>query len=224
MKPSFTLLHQETYSLALTSKTTMLIIGITGGSGSGKTTVVNSLARRLPQGTVQVISQDSYYHDRGSLSDEEKLRYNFDHPCAIDFPLMVSHIKELMAGTPVEMPVYEYITCSRSDVTISVVPAKVLIVEGILIFTYKALRDLLNLKVFIDADPDERLMRIIRRDTRERGRNLQEVFNHYTRFVRPMHLQFIEPTMRYADLVIPGGAHNPATTDVIAAYIRDASG
>jgi len=201
----------------------MLIIGITGGSGSGKTTVVNSLIRRLPPGTAQVLSQDAYYHDRGSLTASEKLHYNFDHPTAIDFALMVTHIKALMAGYPVEMPVYDYITCSRSPETVTVVPTKVLIAEGILIFTYKPLRDMLALKVFIDADPDDRLMRIIRRDNRDRGRNLQEVLNHYTRFVRPMHRQFIDPCMRYADLVVPTGAHNPAATDVIAAYIKEAA-
>lgn len=197
----------------------MLMIGISGGSGSGKTTVVNHLLRRFTREEVQVISQDAYYHDRGHLTDAEKLRYNFDHPSAIDFELMVSHIRELQGGRSVNMPQYDYVTCSRLAETVLVKPAPVLLVEGILIFTFKSLREMLHMRVFIDAEPDERLIRVVGRDIRDRGRNVEDVFSHYKRFVKPMHRMFIEPSKRFADLVIPSGGHNGVATETIAAWI-----
>jgi uridine kinase len=197
----------------------MFIIGISGGSGSGKTTVVNQLLRRFPRSEVQVISQDAYYHDRGHLTAAEKLRYNFDHPSAIDFDLMVSHIHALQGAQAIARPVYDYVSCARSDQTIVIAPVPVLLVEGILVFTFKPLREMMHMRVFIDAEPDERLIRIVGRDIRDRGRSVEDVFNHYQRFVRPMHQRFIEPSKRFADLVITSGGHNGIATDALAAHI-----
>lgn len=198
----------------------MLIIGIAGGSGSGKSTVVKSIIGQLSSDQVQVIPQDAYYRDQGNLSAEERKRINFDHPSSIEFPLLVAHLKELIAGRDVKLPIYSYVTCTRSSETITVKPAKVIVVEGILIFTYKPLRDLMNIKVFVDADADERLMRIIRRDINQRGRNFMEVLSHYARYVKPMHQIFIEPTKRYADIIVPQGGSNHVAIDMIAGQIR----
>ncbi len=198
----------------------MLIIGIAGGSGSGKTTVVKGIIRQLPHAQVRVIAQDAYYRDQGNLTPEQRKQINFDHPSSIEFPLLVAHLKELMAGNTIEMPVYSYVTCTRSSETIRVEPAKVIVVEGILIFTHKQLRDLMNIRIFVDADADERLMRIIRRDINQRGRNFTEVLNHYARYVKPMHQVFIEPTKRYADIIIPQGGSNKIAIDMIAGRIR----
>jgi uridine kinase len=198
----------------------MLVIGIGGGSGSGKTTVVKGVVQQLPMDEVRVIPQDAYYKDQGSLTPEERKRINFDHPSSIEFPLLVAHVKELMAGRSVEMPVYSYVTCTRAKDTVKIKPAKVIVVEGILIFSYKPLRDLMNIKVFVDADADERLMRIIRRDINQRGRSFMEVLNHYSRYVKPMHQVFIEPTKRYADIIVPQGGSNRVAIDMIAGRIR----
>ncbi|HFB62325.1 MAG TPA: uridine kinase, partial [Bacteroidetes bacterium] len=172
----------------------MLIIGIAGGSGSGKTTVVNKIVASLPKDSVAVISQDSYYYDNGDLSQEEKLKINFDHPNSIEWPLLIRHIQELQQGKDVEMPIYSYVTCARAKETQIVKPKDVIIVEGILILTNAKLRKLLDVKLFVSTDSDERLMRIIRRDIQERGRNYDDALTHYSPFVKPMHQQFIEPT------------------------------
>lgn len=198
----------------------MLIIGIAGGSGSGKTTVVNSIINQFAPDQVLVIPQDAYYRDQSGLSEEEKKRINFDHPSSIEFSLLVAQLKELLAGRSVEMPMYSYVTCSRAKETIPIKPAKVIVVEGILIFTHKPLRDLMNIKVFVDADADDRLMRIIRRDINQRGRNFMEVLNHYARYVKPMHQIFIEPSKRYADIIVPQGGSNHVAIDLIAVRIR----
>jgi len=198
----------------------MLIIGIAGGSGSGKTTVVNSIVRQFSGDDITVMPQDAYYKDQSGLSEAEKKRINFDHPSSIEFSLLISHLKELKAGRAVEMPVYSYVTCTRSAETITVKPANVIVVEGILIFTHKLLRELMHIKVFVDADADERLMRIIRRDINQRGRNYLEVLNHYSRFVKPMHETFIEPSKRYADIIVPLGGQNHVAIDMIAGQIR----
>ncbi len=200
----------------------MLVIGIAGGSGSGKTTVVKAITRQL-EGRVVVIPQDSYYKDSSHLPPEERQKINFDHPDAIDWKLLCQQIRELKQGKTIEQPVYSYITCSRSKTeTVTVEPAEVIIVEGILIFTCKELRDQMNIKIFVDADDDDRLMRIIVRDIAERGRTVETAIEHYTDTVKPMHLQFIEPSKRYADIIIPQGGHNKVAIDVISATVERA--
>ena len=198
----------------------MLIIGIAGGSGSGKTTVVKALTDQLKERVV-VIPQDSYYKDSSHLPMEERQKVNFDHPDSIDFDLLVRHLKELKAGMSIEQPVYSYITCSRSKTeTITVNPAEVIIVEGILIFCCAELRNQMDIKIFVDADDDDRLMRVMARDIIERGKTVETVIQRYSRTVKPMFLQFIEPSKRYADVIIPQGGHNKVAIDVIAATIE----
>ena len=198
----------------------MLVIGIAGGSGSGKTTVVRSITKKLKERVV-VIPQDSYYKDSSHLPIEERQHINFDHPDAIDFKLLCSQLKELKEGKPIEQPVYSYITCSRSKTeTITVEPAEVIIIEGILIFTCKELRDQLDIKLFVDADDDDRLMRVMSRDILERGKTVETVIERYTKTVKPMYLQFIEPSKRYADIIIPQGGHNKVAIDIISATIK----
>jgi uridine kinase len=198
----------------------MLIIGIAGGSGCGKTTVVREIIKRLPENSVAVIPQDAYYWDNGHLTPEEKLSINFDHPNSIEWGLLVDHLDALRRGETIQMPVYSYITCARLSETIKIDPRKVIIVEGILIYSDFELIKRLDIKVFVDADSDDRLTRIIRRDTIERGRNYNQVLEHYERWVKPMHLQFIEPSKRYADIVVPQGGENTVAIEVIASRIR----
>ena len=200
----------------------MLIIGIAGGSGSGKTTVVRALTEQLKEKVV-VIPQDSYYKDSSHLPMEERQKVNFDHPDSIDFDLLIRHLKELKKGHSVEQPVYSYITCSRSTTeTVTVHPAEVIIVEGILIFCCAELRKQMDIKIFVDADDDDRLMRVMARDILERGKTVETVIQRYSRTVKPMFLQFIEPSKRYADVIIPQGGHNKVAIDVIAATIEKA--
>lgn len=198
----------------------MLVIGIAGGSGSGKTTVVNAIVNDL-KGRVVVIPQDSYYKDSSHLPLEERQQINFDHPDAIDFDLLCTHLKALKAGRTIEQPVYSYITCSRSRTeTITVSPADVVIIEGILVFTCRELRSQMDIKLYVDADDDDRLMRVMARDILERGKTVQTVIERYTKTVKPMYLQFIEPSKRYADIIIPQGGHNKVAIDVISATIE----
>lgn len=200
----------------------MLIIGIAGGSGSGKTTVVNNIVENL-RNQVIVIPQDSYYKDSSHLPLEERQQVNFDHPESIDFDLLVEHLDALKAGKSIEQPVYSYITCSRSKTeTVTVHPASVVIVEGILIFTCKKLRDQMDIRVFVDADDDDRLMRVISRDIIERGKTIQQVIERYTKTVKPMYLQFIEPSKKYADIIIPQGGHNKVAIDILSGTIERA--
>ncbi len=200
----------------------MLVIGIAGGSGSGKTTVVRAITQSL-SGRVVVIPQDSYYKDSSHLPLEERQKINFDHPDAIDWKLLCQQVRELKQGRTIEQPVYSYITCSRSKTeTVTVEPAEVIIVEGILIFTCKELRDQMNIKIFVDADDDDRLMRIIVRDMAERGRTIEMAIDHYQDTVKPMHLQFIEPSKRYADIIIPQGGHNKVAVDIISTTVEEA--
>ena len=200
----------------------MLVIGIAGGSGSGKTTVVKAITKQL-DGRVVVIPQDSYYKDSSHLPMEERLKINFDHPDAIDWKLLCQQIRELKQGKTVQQPVYSYLTCSRSKTeTVTVEPADVIIVEGILIFTCKELRDQMNMKVFVDADDDDRLMRIIVRDIAERGRTIETAIEHYCDTVKPMHLQFIEPSKRYADVIVPQGGHNKVAIDILTTTVEQA--
>jgi uridine kinase len=198
----------------------MLIIGIAGGSGSGKTTVVNRIIGSLPEGSVSVIVQDSYYWDNGHLSPDEKKKINFDHPDSIEWELLSRHLDLLREGHAIEMPTYSYVECARLDRTIRVNPNKVTIVEGILIFTNAELRSRFNIKAFVDADSDDRLSRIISRDIVDRGRDVEEVLRHYHTFVKPMHLQFIEPSKRYADIIVPQGGENHVAIDILASKIK----
>lgn len=198
----------------------MLVIGIAGGSGSGKTTVVKALTKELSKNVV-VIPQDAYYKDSGDLTDEEKRAHNFDHPDAIDWNLLCKQLAELKSGKTIQQPVYSYISCTRSKTeTVTVKPADVIIIEGILIFTCPELRKQMDIKLFVDADDDDRLMRVMKRDTLERGKDFHWVMERYQNTVKPMYLQFIEPSKRYADIIIPQGGHNKVAIDVISATVE----
>ena len=197
----------------------MLVVGIAGGTGSGKTTVVRKIIEMLPQGCVTVVPQDSYYKDNSHLPLEERQKINFDHPDAIEWPLLVQHIKELKQKKTISQPIYSYLTCTRSEETIEVVPTQVVIVEGILILGQKDLRNLMSLKVFVSADADDRLSRVIQRDIIERGRSVSMVLERYEKTVKPSHLQFIEPTMRYADIIVPQGGNNDVAIDLLTKFI-----
>ena len=199
----------------------MLVIGIAGGSGSGKTTVVREIARRMqPQEQVVVIPQDSYYKDQGHLPMEERQALNFDHPDSIDWKLLVSQLRDLKNGKAIDQPTYSYITCTRQPETVHVEPADIIIVEGILIFTCKELMKEMDIKVFVDADDDDRLMRVITRDIVERGKNVEWVIDRYTKTVKPMYLQFIAPSKRYADIIVPQGGHNKVAINVLLSGVR----
>ncbi len=198
----------------------MLILGIAGGSGSGKTTVVKKIIRALPNSSVSVISQDAYYRDNGHLSPDERKKINFDHPSSIEFDLLIDHIDRLRRGETIPMPIYSYVSCARSNETIPVKPTKVVIVEGILVLTNAELRHRMDIKIYVDTDGDDRLMRIIQRDIEERGRSFLDVLKHYEHFVKPMHLQFIDPTKRFADIIIPQGGANQVAIDIVASRIR----
>ena len=199
----------------------MLIIGIAGGTGSGKTTVVRKIIQSLPEGEVTVIPQDSYYRDNSNLPLEERLKLNFDEPAAIEFELLVNQLKDLKAGKPVEQPIYSYLTCTRSKETIPIQPRDVIIVEGILILCDEELRNMMDMKVFVDADADDRLIRVINRDIIERGRTVEMVIDRYEKVLKPMHLQHIEPTKRYADLIIPQGGNNLVAIDILTNFIAN---
>jgi uridine kinase len=198
----------------------MIVIGIAGGSGSGKTTVVKKIIESLPPDSVAVLSQDSYYKDNSHIPMEERKKINFDHPDAIEFDLLAKHIKSLKKSIAVEEPTYSYITCERQEESITVMPKKVIIVEGILILSQKVLRDTFDIKVFVSADDDDRLSRVIQRDIVERGRTVQDVLDRYDKIVKPMHLQFIAPSMRYADIIMPQGGKNKVAIDVLTNFIH----
>ncbi|MFC4477229.1 uridine kinase [Flavobacterium chungangensis] len=198
----------------------MLIIGIAGGTGSGKTTVVHQIMNELPHTEVGVISQDSYYKQTDNLSFDERALINFDHPRAIDFELLVKHLKALKAGETIDQPVYSFIQHNRTDDTVSTHPRKVMIVEGILILTNPELRDMFDIKVFVHADSDERLIRRLKRDISERGRDIDEVLNRYQTTLKPMHEQFIEPSKAFADIIIPNDKYNTVAIDVVRAVIN----
>ena len=198
----------------------MLIIGIAGGTGSGKTTVVHQIMNELPQTEVGIISQDSYYKDNSNLSFDERALINFDHPRAIDFDLLVNHLQELKAGNTIDQPVYSFVTHNRTDDTVFTHPRKVMIVEGILILAHPELRDLFDVKIFVHADSDERLIRRLKRDIAERGRDMDEVLNRYQTTLKPMHQQFIEPTKAFADIIIPNDKYNTVAIDVVRAVIN----
>jgi uridine kinase len=200
---------------------TMLILGIAGGTGSGKTTVVNQIINQLPDKDVTVISQDSYYKKTDELTYEERTKINFDHPKSIDFNLLVEHLSELKKGNFIEQPVYSFAAHNRTKDTIKTHPSKVMIVEGILIFTNKELRNLLDVKVFVHADSDERLIRRLKRDIQERGRDMDEVLQRYQTTLKPMHDQFIEPMKEYADIIIPNNKYNTVAVNIVRTIINE---
>jgi len=199
----------------------MLIIGIAGGTGCGKTTVVNQILNELPEGEVGVISQDSYYLDTTHLSYDERIKINFDHPRSIDFNLLSEHLKELKNNNPIHQPVYSFVKHNRTGDTILTHPRKVMIVEGILILTNSELRDMFDIKIFVHADSDERLIRRLKRDIAERGRDLDEVLLRYQNTLKPMHEQFIEPMKEYADIIIPNNKYNTVAIDIVRTIINE---
>ncbi len=198
----------------------MLIIGIAGGTGSGKTTVVEQIVQELPEEEVCIISQDSYYKDTSELTYDERVEINFDHPSAIDFDLLVEHLKELKKGNPIEQPVYSFVEHNRTDETITTYPKKVIIVEGILILTHPEIREMFDVKLYVHADSDERLIRRLKRDMAERGRDLNEVLKRYQTNLKPMHEQFIEPTKEFADIIIPTNRYNTVAVELIRNIIH----
>ena len=198
----------------------MIIIGIAGGTGSGKTTVVRKIVNSLAPDEVVLLPQDSYYKDSSHVPAELRQQINFDHPDAFDWPLLLQHIQMLKEGKSIEQPVYHYQTSSRLAETIHVEPRPVIIIEGILALCDPDLRNMMDLKIFVDADPDERLIRVIQRDVVERGRTAEAVMERYTRVLKPMHQQFIEPTKRYADLIIPEGGSNEIAIHILKMYIE----
>lgn len=199
----------------------MLIIGIGGGTGSGKTTVVDQIIANLPKGQVAVISQDSYYKDLSHLTKEDRTKVNFDHPNAIDFKLLCEHLVELKEGRSILEPVYSFVEHNRTEQTKLIQPTKVLVVEGILILTDPTIRSIFDIKVFVHADSDERLIRRLKRDIAERGRDLDEVLNRYQTTLKPMHQQFIEPTKEFADIIIPNNRYNTVAVDIVRSIINE---
>lgn len=198
----------------------MLIIGIAGGTGSGKTTVVKKIIEQLPQGKVAVLPQDSYYRDSSHLPMEKRAEINFDHPNSIEFDLLVEHLKQLKRQESINQPIYSYLTCERSAEVIKVEPQEIIIVEGILIYTHPELRDMLDIKIFVDCDADDRLTRVISRDILERGRTAEMVIERYQKVLKPMHLQFIEPSKRYADIIVPQGGKNKVAIQILTQFIQ----
>jgi uridine kinase len=198
----------------------MLVIGIAGGTGSGKTTVVNEIIGRLKKGDVAVLSQDAYYRDNSHLPLEQRQQINFDHPDSIEFELLIDSIKKLRKGESIQQPIYSYLTCTRFAETTTIIPHKVIIVEGILCLQPEKLRKLMDIKIFVDCEADVRLSRVIMRDIIERGRDVLKVLHRYEDTVRPSHLQFIEPTKRYADIIVPEGGNNKVAIDIITQYIE----
>ncbi|MFK5972295.1 MAG: uridine kinase [Flavobacteriaceae bacterium] len=199
----------------------MLIIGIAGGTGCGKTTVVNQIIDELPDKEVGVISQDSYYKDLSHLGLNERKKTNFDHPNSIDFKLLGHHLAELKLGKSIEQPVYSFLDCNRTQKTVLTTSRKILIVEGILILVDPEIRNMFDIKIFVHADSDERLMRRLKRDINERGWTLNDTLNQYRNTLKPMHEQFIEPTKAYADIIIPNNKYNTVAVDIVRSLINE---
>ena len=197
----------------------MIVIGIAGGTGSGKTTVVKRIVESFPKNEVVLLPQDSYYKDSSNVPMELRKRINFDHPDAFDWDLLSEQLSMLRDGKAIEQPVYSYLTCTRQPETIHIEPRNVVIIEGILALSDPKLRELMDLKIFVDAAPDERLIRVIQRDVIERGRTAEEVMDRYVKVLKPMHLEFIEPAKRYADLIVPQGGHNEKAIEILKMYI-----
>lgn len=198
----------------------MIIIGIAGGTGSGKTTVVKSIVESLPSDEVALLPLDSYYKDSSKVPVEERQNINFDHPNAFDWELLSKHVSMLREGESIEQPIYSYLTCTRQKETIHIEPKKIVIIEGILALYDKKLCRQMDLKIFVDADPDERLIRVIQRDVIERGRTAEAVMERYTKVLKPMHQEFIEPSKSYADLIVPQGGHNKKAIEILKMYIE----
>lgn len=199
----------------------MLILGIAGGTGSGKTTVVDQILHELPAEEVTIISQDSYYKQNNDLSYADRCQINFDHPNAIDFELLVQHLLKLKDGQAIEQPIYSFATHNRIEDKLVTFPKRVIIVEGILIFTDKKLRDLFDIKIFVHADSDERLIRRLKRDMKERGRDMNEVLDRYQGTLKPMHQEFIEPTKNFADIIIPNDKYNTVAIEIVRTVINE---
>ena len=197
-----------------------VIIGLAGGTGSGKTTVARALNKAVGDGRIAVLPHDAYYHNLDHLPPAQRAEFNFDHPDALDTDLLIQHVKELKAGNAIEMPIYDFKTDSRTAKTIHIEPEAVIMVEGILIFAEPELRKLFDVKIFVDTDADIRFIRRVQRDVAERGRTVESVINQYLTTVRPMHLEFVEPSKRYADVIIPEGGFNEVAIDMVAARIE----
>ncbi len=197
-----------------------VVLGISGGTGSGKTTIAEEVHRALGEVNAVILHQDSYYLDRSLLPHDERSQMNFDHPSAFDWKLFKKHVRNLRAGKSIQKPIYNFHTHSRMTETTEIVPRAVLIIEGILVFEDPELRDLMDIKVYVDADADVRFIRRLNRDVRERGRSVESIVEQYLGTVRPMHLQFVEPSKRYADIIIPEGGHNRVALDTIISRIR----
>lgn len=197
-----------------------LLLGITGGTGSGKSTITNEILRSLPEESIAIIEQDAYYKDQSHLSLEERVKTNYDHPDAFDTPLLISHLQGLLNGQAIEKPTYDFSIHNRVKKTITVEPRDIIILEGILILQEIELRELLDIKIYVDTDPDVRIIRRITRDMKERGRTLESVIDQYLDIVRPMHMQFVEPSKRYADIIIPEGGFNKVAIDIIVTKVQ----
>ncbi|UCF40155.1 MAG: uridine kinase [Gemmatimonadota bacterium] len=197
-----------------------IVIGVAGGSGSGKTTVVQEIIRALGREQVTFIQHDSYYYDRSQVPPAERIHINYDHPDALETPLLVEHLRQLKEGRSVEVPVYDFTEHARTGATVRAEPRRAVILEGILILSDRDLRALMDIRVFVDTDPDLRILRRIDRDMRERGRGLQSVIKQYIETVRPMHLEFVEPSKRYAQVIIPEGGYNKVAVDMLVAHVR----
>lgn len=201
-----------------------LVIGIAGGTGSGKTTVARAIGSSLPADRVSMIEYDAYYRDRSDLSEEERAHLNFDHPDSLESDLLVEHLRALKMGQAVDVPIYDFKAHRRGAESHRVEPTPVIILEGILVFVEPAVRELLDIKIFVDTDADIRIFRRIRRDMEQRGRTFESVREQYYRTVRPMHVQFVEPSKRWADLIIPEGGNNRVALDLILAKLRSVTG
>ncbi len=197
-----------------------LVVGVAGGSGSGKTTVVNYICEEFASSNILLLEHDSYYRELKHLPFEERVKQNFDHPSSLETELLIRHIEALMEGYTVQVPVYDFELHTRKAETITASPAKVILIDGILIFSEPALRDLMDIKIFVDTDDDVRLLRRLKRDIQERGRSVDSVLRQYEKFVRPMHLEFVEPSKRYADIIIPRGGRNKVALEMVSALIR----
>jgi len=200
----------------------MIILGIAGGTGSGKTTVVKRISEHFSKDDVAILPLDAYYKDNSHIPIEKRREINFDHPNAIEYELIIEHIKALKNEETIQCPIYSYISCTRDEKTIPIKPAHVLIIEGILSLTDETLRDMMDVKIYVDCDADLRLMRVISRDTQERGRDAETVMKRYLETVRPMHDQFIEPTKRFADIIVPKGGHNTVAINMVINFIEKA--
>lgn len=198
-----------------------LIIGVAGGSGSGKTTVVNKIVQCIGKKNILLIEHDSYYRDLSHIILTERQKQNFDHPSALETELMIRHLDALKKGYKVELPVYDFVAHTRTEKTIAAAPREIILIDGILIFVEPKLRDLMDIKLFVDTDDDVRLLRRLRRDINERGRDFDGVLNQYEKFVRPMHLEFVEPSKRYSDIIIPRGGENHVALRMVIALIKD---